>query len=166
MARKRNTFEDSNESIHLAGWVYADLLLGLMVIFLATISFTPIDNFANQSLVKSTHKSVDKGLNYNKGLSLVYSTFNISSIDRDISKFINNEKLGKNVQVIFTQILGGFDPKKESADAGRNRALIYSYKLQSSSNPYFSESAISVAGSSALKPDEFALRLTFVGKIN
>jgi hypothetical protein len=166
MALKRRAIDDSSESIHLAGWVYADLLLGLMVIFLATISFTPIDNFANQSLVKTSHKLVDKGLNYNKGLSLVYSTFDVKSIDNDIAKFIQNEKLGKNAQVIFTQILGGFDQKKETADDGLNRALVYSYRLQSSDNIYFSESAISVAGSAALRPNEFALRLTFVAKIN
>lgn len=165
MKHKRLDSEDANDSIHLAGWVYADLLLGLMVVFLATISFLPIDSLSNQTLSKTLNKQVDSGYNYNKGLSLVYSKFDLKSIKSDIAKFISKEDLGPNAQLIFAQVLGGFDPKNENSDAGRNRALIYSFKLQNDPDQTFSEASMSVAGTTLLQPNEFALRLSFVAKI-
>ena len=50
--RARYTPEEPEDASHLAGWMYADLLLALMVIFLATISFVP--NFANSSSAVTT----------------------------------------------------------------------------------------------------------------
>ncbi|MEI7540592.1 MAG: hypothetical protein WCJ89_03845 [Actinomycetes bacterium] len=165
MRRKTLGFDDANDATHLAGWVYADLLLGLMVVFLATISFLPIDSLSSQTLAKTINKQVDSGYNYNKGLSLVYSKFDLKSIKSDISKFIVKEDLGPKSQLIFAQILGGYDPKTESSDAGRNRALIYSFKLQNDPDQTFSEASLSVAGTTLLKPNEFALRLSFVSRI-
>ena len=69
--RKRQEEGQAEDATLLAGWMYADLLLGLMVIFLATISFVPIDNFVSKSLVKATYKQVDKAFNFNRGLSVV-----------------------------------------------------------------------------------------------
>lgn len=46
--RRRVEEIEAEDATLLAGWMYADLLLGLMVIFLATISFVPIDNFVSK----------------------------------------------------------------------------------------------------------------------
>jgi hypothetical protein len=136
-----------------------------MVIFLATISFIPIDSLSNQTLAKTQNKQVDSGYNYNKGLSLVYTKFDLKAIKSDIQKFIIKEDLGPNSQIIFAQILGGFDSRNESADVGRNRALIYSFKLQNDPDATFSGASMSVAGTTLLKPNEFALRVSLVSKI-
>lgn len=165
MRRKVLTLAEDSDATQLAGWVYADLLLGLMVVFLATISFIPIDSISNQTLAKTNTKQVDSGYNYNKGLSLVYSKFDLKAIKSDIQKFITKEDLGPNSQIIFAQILGGYDPKTESPDVGRNRALIYSFKLQNDIDGTFSNSSMSVAGTDLLKPNEFALRISIVSKI-
>lgn len=157
--------DESNDAIHLSGWVYADLLLGLMVVFLATISFLPLDSLSNQTLAKTMNKQVDSGYNYNKGLSLVYSKFDLKSIKSDIAKFLAKEDLGPKSQLIYAQILGGFDPVTENSDAGRNRALIYSFKLQNDPDMTFSEASMSVAGTTLLRANEFALRLSFVSRI-
>ena len=97
-----------------------DLLLGLMVIFLATISFVPIDNFISKSLVKATYKQVDKAFNFNRGISLIYNKFDAVALERDITAFKNREGLDNNAEIIFAQILGGYDPKTETADDGRS----------------------------------------------
>ena len=41
MRTKKSNFADAEDLTGLAGWMYTDLLLALMVIFLATISFVP-----------------------------------------------------------------------------------------------------------------------------
>jgi hypothetical protein len=145
--------------------MYADLLLGLMVIFLATISFVPMNNYISKSLVKASYKQTDKAFNFNRGISLIYRKYDALSIEKDIASFKNREGLDNNSQIIFVQILGGFDPVVESPDIGRNRALLYSFKLAQDSRGLFSSAAVTAGGDSNLKPGEIALRLTFASRI-
>lgn len=163
--RRRYESGSAEDSTLLAGWMYADLLLGLMVIFLATISFIPENNFISKSLVKATYKQVDKAFNFNRGISLVYDKFDAKGLTQDINAFKKREGLDNNAEIIFTQILGGFDPKTESEDIGRNRALIYSFQLAKETSGLFAKTSVTAGGDSNLKPGQIALRLTFVSKI-
>ena len=163
--RKRQEEGQAEDATLLAGWMYADLLLGLMVIFLATISFVPIDNFVSKSLVKATYKQVDKAFNFNRGLSLVYDKFDAKSLEADIEAFKKREGLDNNSEIIFAQILGGYDPKIEDEQTGRNRALIYSFSLTQDTSGLFKNASVTAGGESELKPNQIALRLTFVSKI-
>ena len=164
--RKRVSPGHEEDATLLAGWMYADLLLGLMVIFLATISFVPIDNFVSKSLVKATYKQVDKAFNFNRGLSLVYEKFDAKGLEKDIEAFKKREGLDNDAEIIFAQILGGYDPKTENVETGRNRALIYSFSLTEDQNGLFRNASVTAGGESGLKKDQIALRLTFVSKIN
>ena len=163
--RRRQVEGEAEDATLLAGWMYADLLLGLMVIFLATISFVPIDNFVSKSLVKATYKQVDKAFNFNRGLSLVYDKFDAKSLEADIEAFKKREGLDNNSEIIFAQILGGYDPKTEDVETGRNRALIYSFSLTQDQNGLLRSASVTAGGESGLKKDQIALRLTFVSKI-
>ena len=163
--RKRQVEGEVEDATLLAGWMYADLLLGLMVIFLATISFVPIDNFVSKSLVKATYKQVDKAFNFNRGLSLVYEKFDAKGLEQDIEAFKKREGLDNDAEIIFAQILGGYDPKTEDAQTGRNRALIYSFSLTQDANGLFSNASVTAGGESSLTKDQVALRLTFVAKV-
>ena len=163
--RKRQEEGEAEDATLLAGWMYADLLLGLMVIFLATISFVPIDNFVSKSLVKATYKQVDKAFNFNRGLSLVYEKFDAKGLEEDIEAFKKREGLDNDAEIIFAQILGGYDPKTEDAQTGRNRALIYSFSLTQDANGLFSNASVTAGGESSLTKDQVALRLTFVAKV-
>jgi hypothetical protein len=163
--RKRQAEGVAEDATLLAGWMYADLLLGLMVIFLATISFVPIDNFVSKSLVKATYKQVDKAFNFNRGLSLVYEKFDAKGLEQDIEAFKKREGLDNDAEIIFAQILGGYDPKTEDAQTGRNRALIYSFSLTQDANGLFNNASVTAGGESSLTKDQVALRLTFVSKV-
>jgi hypothetical protein len=163
--RKRQVEGEAEDATLLAGWMYADLLLGLMVIFLATISFVPIDNFVSKSLVKATYKQVDKAFNFNRGLSLVYEKFDAKGLEEDIEAFKKREGLDNDSEIIFAQILGGYDPKTEDAQTGRNRALVYSFSLTQDANGLFNNASVTAGGESSLTKDQVALRLTFVSKL-
>jgi len=163
--RRRADESPAEDATLLAGWMYADLLLGLMVIFLATISFVPIDNFISKSLVKASYKQVDKAFNFNRGISLVYEKFDAKALAQDIDAFKKREGLDNSAEIIFTQILGGYDSKTENEDIGRNRALLYSFQLAKETSGLFAHTSVTAGGDSNLKPGEIALRLTFVSKI-
>lgn len=163
--RRRVENYESEDATLLAGWMYADLLLGLMVIFLATISFVPIDNFVSKSLVKATYKQVDKAFNFNRGISLIYNKFDAVALEKDISAFKKREGLDNDAEIIFAQILGGYNPKTESVDDGRNRALLYSFNLSQEQSGMFKNTSVTAGADPSLKSGEIALRLTFVSKI-
>ena len=163
--RKRIQPGNEEDATLLAGWMYADLLLGLMVVFLATVSFVPIDNFISKSLVKASYKQVDKAFNFNRGLSLVYEKFDAKGLEQDIEAFKKREGLDNDAEIIFAQILGGYDPKTEDVQIGRNRALIYSFSLTQEANGLFNNASVTAGGESSLTKDQVALRLTFVSKV-
>jgi len=162
--RARSSHQEAEDASQLAGWMYADLLLALMVIFLATISFVP--NLSNSSSAVTTQiKQISSGYNYNRGLSLVYNGFNSKLIADDIASFKVQEGLPEDAEIIYAQILGGFDLKTESADDGKLRALEFSIKLSKDNPQLFATAATNLGSNLLLKPDEIALRLTFVAKI-
>jgi len=162
--RKRAGHVEEEDASPLAGWMYADLLLALMVIFLATISFVP--NFSNSSnAVTSQIKQISSGYNYNRGLSLVYNGFDSQLISQDIESFKIKEGLPADAEIIYAQILGGFDLQTENADDGKLRALEFSIKLSTDNPQLFATAATNLGSNLVLKPNEIALRLTFVARI-
>lgn len=163
--RKRVLYSETEDASQLAGWMYADLLLALMVIFLATISFVPILSNSS-SAVTAQIKQISSGYNYNRGLSLVYNGFDSKLITEDIANFKAKEGLPEDAEIIYAQILGGFDLKTENADDGKLRALEFSIKLSKDNPNLFATAATNLGSNLLLKPNEIALRLTFVAKIN
>jgi hypothetical protein len=162
--RRRQSVSEVDDATPLAGWMYADLLLALMIIFLATISFVP--KWSNTSnAVTAQIKQISSGYNYNKGLSLVYSSYDPNAISKDIAAFKVTEGLPGRAEIIYAQILGGFDVKSESSDDGKLRALEFSIKLSKDNPQLFATAATNIGSNLILKPDEIALRLTFVAKI-
>jgi len=162
--RARSSHQEAEDASQLAGWMYADLLLALMVIFLATISFVP--NLSTSSSAVTTQiKQISSGYNYNRGLSLVYNGFDSKLIADDIASFKVQEGLPEDAEIIYAQILGGFDLKTESADDGKLRALEFSIKLSKDNPQLFATAATNLGSNLLLNPNEIALRLTFVAKI-
>jgi hypothetical protein len=108
---------------------------------------------------------VDKAFNFNRGLSLVYDKLDAKALEKDIEAFKKREGLDNDAQIIFAQILGGYDPKSESEETGRNRALLYSFTLTKDTNGLFSNASVTAGGDDSLTKDQVALRLTFVAKL-
>jgi hypothetical protein len=98
-------------------------------------------------------------------LSLVYNGFDSKLIAADIASFKIKEGLPDDAEIIYAQILGGFDTKTEGADEGKLRALEFSIKLSKDNPQLFATAATNLGSNLVLKPDEIALRLTFVAKI-
>jgi hypothetical protein len=159
--RKRQVEGEAEDATLLAGWMYADLLLGLMVIFLATISFVP----ALTSGVVMGSGSVGKiaGSNYITGLVLTYDKFDALAIERDVAAFIKNENLSPTSEVMYARIVGGYTAS-EGSDAGKVRAIELSVKLKQSKITYFENTAFDLTSSDKLGAGTFVLRLTLSPK--
>jgi len=143
-----------------AGWMYADLFLALMVIFLATISFipalieNPVDN--PQALRPSASTA-----NHYKALALNYESFDLPTIVKDIYAFQRKEGLVQGTPVIYAQIIAGYNAANESPNEGAIRALFFSTKLKASNSAIFTKMASNLDSSSKLTSNEIAVVFTF-----
>ena len=143
----------------LAGWMYADLFLALMIVFLATISFVPT------YFGSSAGSSVNAEYNYTKTfatpLVTVYNEFNANQIESDIRAFLGARGLPLTSDVVYAQIVGGFDKKTESSGRGIERALAFSRQIDLAQLPLLTNVATSLGASSSIAPGQVAVKFSF-----
>lgn len=156
MRKVRAGLEEEDITLQ-AGWLFADSFLALMVIFLATISFVPT---LGGGLTGTGNIGSIAGGNYVKGLNIAYEEFDSARIQRDIENFISAEQLPSTSKVLYARIVSGFDPKTETEDDARFRALLFSIKVKNSQIGYFEDSKIDLGSSHLLKSNQIVLRLT------
>lgn len=171
-----------------AGWMYADLLLALMVIFLATISFVPqyLDTFTpsgtgpgnsrNQgtggmgigdgSAGTGTNAPSGSGIpaadySFDEGLALYYEDFDLDVFVADIERFRVRENLGQDFEIVFAQITGGYDEIRETPERGALRAIAFSVKLKESNLEYLKNTSTAIRTSPDVPSNEVMVRFTF-----
>jgi hypothetical protein len=189
MKRQRLTSEVAEENTaDQAGWMYADLLLALMVIFLATISFVPqfldtyvpsgsgVGNSSQQgsggmgigdgSAGTGTSSRPSSGIpdadyTFDQGLALFYEDFDLNTFVADVENFRRQENLGENFEIVFAQITGGYDAKTESAEKGTLLAIAFSIKLKDSNLDYLNNTSTSIRTSPEVPSNKVLVRFTF-----
>lgn len=189
MKRQRLTSEVAEENTaDQAGWMYADLLLALMVIFLATISFVPqfldtyvpsgsgVGNSSQQgsggmgigdgSAGTGTSSRPSSGIpdadyTFDQGLALFYEDFDLNTFVADVENFRLQENLGENFEIVFAQITGGYDAKTESPEKGTLRAIAFSIKLKESNLDYLNNTSTSIRTSPEVPSNKVLVRFTF-----
>ncbi|MBM3719455.1 MAG: hypothetical protein FJW51_02350 [Actinobacteria bacterium] len=192
MRRERLTSDAQEENTaDQAGWMYADLLLALMVIFLATISFVPqfldtrsptgsgIGNSSQQGAggigigSGTTNSGASAQSNsgipaaeytFDQGLALLYEDFDLNRFVADVERFGTQENLGENFEIVFAQITGGFDEKTESAEKGTLRAIAFSIKMKESGLEYLANTSTAIRSSSDVPQSKVLVRFTFTKK--
>ena len=157
MARKRNSVE-LEDVTHLAGWMYADLFLALMVVFLATISFVPA-YLTNARQVNSTYNYVKV---FNEPLIVVYDSFDSKLIQKDINYFLMTRGLPNTTDIIYAQVIGGYAKENEDSSLAIQRALKFSQQLDASGIPALANVSTTLSASSTLAPGRVAIKFTFV----
>lgn len=159
--RRRIEVVEKPDILGQAGWMYADLFLALMVIFLATISFVPkIPQTVSSTIaVKKSHSDQL----YQKAMTKVYSNFDIAAIRADIESYKKSNALPVETPISTIQIVGGYSSAQETPDQGAMRALIFGMKLKSADPVHFSSIGASLDSTAALTPNQVQLNLTFGG---
>jgi hypothetical protein len=171
MSRTRPSDVDKqDDSIDIAGWVFADLLLSLAIIFLVSISFSVPERAGlgsspdKQTSGQNAFKRADLGEQapINLGLNFYYSDFDSNQIQSDLKQYFEKENLDPASEVIYAQVVGGFDAISEGSDRGTFRALEFSIALKKAGLPAFAKANYDLTTSSQLDPKQVALRLSFV----
>jgi hypothetical protein len=158
--RIREEFKEDTSG--LAGWIFADLILGLMVVFLATISFIPvIENFQGTSSLGGTQTSTVARL-YPQPFEKTYSSPSPTQIDRDLREFLEINSLPASSSISFLEIAGSYDPITQDSSVGVVKALKVNEELQNSSELFSKGVSVKFIGWPSGDTDETRIKLYFI----
>lgn len=121
MRRGRYTPVQTDDATGLAGWMYSDLLLGLMVVFLATISFVPGDG----RVVGKPDVAYSYARVHPVEFSGTYRGDDATQLIADVARFKTEQQLPGTAYITKAQFIGMFDPATETKGAGSTRALTF-----------------------------------------
>jgi hypothetical protein len=145
-----------------AGWMYTDLMLALMVVFLATISFVP--QFMGSGSAAITDPN-DPNYSYSKvfdeSMNTLYEGFSVTQIKSDIARFKSSKGLPQDADIVYAQYVGGYSSGSESPSTAIARALAFSQKLDSADQELLVNAATTLSSSNVLKPNQVIVRFTF-----
>ena len=167
--RKARYIQD--DAVPLAGWVFADLLLSLSIIFLTSISFDlPGDggddteatiNSNSVSAARITNPSSKDIIEpISEGLTKVYSKFDENKIREDINNYKTRKGLSGQARVVFAQIIGGFDSSAESSDKGTLRATAFLIALHKANMQEFKSTGLHLSTSEKIPNGYVMVRIS------
>jgi hypothetical protein len=159
----RRTYEDPIEEdlTGQAGWMYTDLMLALMVIFLATISFVP--QFTGNSSSTSDPDNPEYAYSkiFEESMNSLYENFDLEQIENDIARFKSSKGLMPDSDIVFAQYVGGYANGSENPSIAIARALAFSQRLDAANSELLANAATTLSSSSVLKANQVIVRFTF-----
>ena len=144
-----------------AGWMYTDLMLALMVIFLATISFVPQFTGNSNSVTDPNNPDYSYSKVFDESMNTLYESFSLGQIERDISRFKVSKGLPADSDIVFAQYVGGYSSGSENPATAIARALAFSQKLDSANPELLASAATTLSSSNVLKANQIIVRFTF-----
>ena len=98
--------EYDDGAVSQSGWVFADLLIALSVIFLATISFVPSGSSGNPSTSAEVSMS---GQVRSQGFSKIYEGVDVEQLNRDLAAFRSVRGISDAVPLMHLQFVSAAD---------------------------------------------------------
>ena len=156
----------TEDTVSQSGWVFADLLVALSVIFLATISFVPnigsgdAERPGSAGGPQSGSIALEPGkLVRSEGFSQLYREVSVEKLVADIEEFRVSTGIPSNVEVVALQFIGSASEVGERS--GILDALEFSVKLQNANLDEFADTSISIETSEKLEPGQVVVRAVF-----
>ena len=150
----------------LAGWMYIDLLVGLMVIFLATITFVPEGNFFKSGTTPGSENTVYSYSRVVKDpLSLLIENEQLPDIPTIIKDFLEQKNLAPDSNVVYVQIVGSYNEKLETPEQAVSRALSLSQKLEKAYPELIKAASTTFSRTTSIPTNQVVLRFVFAEKV-
>lgn len=154
-------FEEDDVTF-LAGWMYADLFLAMMVVFLATISFIP-EYFGNDN--KSTADAYNYTQIYKKPMIATYEGFNENLVAADVRAFILDNNLPADTEIVYAQIVGSYNKNIESSSEAIFRAQQFSTKMDLSNTTLLYNASTTFSSTTSIPVNRVVVKFTFASNI-
>ncbi len=163
MRKRPQALAKEEDLTFLAGWMYADLFLAMMVVFLATISFVP-EYFGNNSKATS-----DSAYNYTqifkKPMVVTYEGFNGDLIAADIRAFIADNRLPPDTEIVYAQIIGSYNKNLESPGEAIIRAQQFSSKMDMSNIDLLNKASTTFSSTTSIPANRVVVKFTFASNV-
>lgn len=163
MIQSKNIEGEDDDVSFLAGWMYADLFLAMMVIFLATVTFIP--EYIGRLDQSATNSAYNYQEIYKKPLVVAYEGFDATQIQQDVKAFLSAEKLSSDSEVIYIQIVGPYNSNIESAADAITRAQNFSRKLDLIGSELFRNASTTLSSTTSIPINRIVVKLTFAVNI-
>jgi len=158
VAKRRSRQDDATSQ---AGWMYTDLLLGLVVVFMATVSFLPsaLPGLAPSAYVYTQH--------FDQIFEQAYPAQDAdpARLSADIKIFLATNQLPESSIVEMVQVIGGYNPEVETVSAGIARAVSYANLVDARDPNIFGKAATTVDANGVLAADAVIVRLKFGAQV-
>lgn len=151
--------QDEDDVTFLAGWMYADLFLAMMVVFLATVTFIP--EYIGRLNESATNSAYNYQEIYKKPLMVAYEGFNADQIKFDIAAFLKSERLPPDSDIIYMQVVGPYNSKTESAAEAIVRAQNFLKKLDLVGGDLFKNVSSTLSSTTSIPINQVAVKFTF-----
>ena len=157
MPSRRRTRETQEDATGLAGWMFTDLLLGLTVVFMATVSFVP-ETAASKPASAYAYTN-----QYPQVFEHAYSGASPSaaSLRTDIDSFLKANNLPSQAFVQAAQFIGGYTAVEETPAQAINRAVAFSAAIDKQDHELLAKASTTVDGKSAIESNTVVVRLKF-----
>lgn len=163
MLQSKNIDSEDEDVSFLAGWMYADLFLAMMVIFLATVTFIP--EYIGRLDQSATNSAYNYQEIYKKPMVVAYEGFNAQQIEQDIKAFLKAEKLSLDSEIIYIQIVGPYDSRIESAAEAITRAQNFSRKLDLLGSELYRNASTTLSSTTSIPVNRIVVKFTFAVNI-
>ena len=169
-------FEATEDVAGQAGWMFSDMLIALMVVFLATITFIP-QSFSNSTSNLSSGIGENNnvagtggGFTYVEQFEQVfintYRTDQICEIVDDTVLFLEQNGLPADANIDSLQIVSGYDNASEQPDVAIQRSIEFSRLVDLEFPGLFDKAATVLGASSQLNASLVTIRLTFSANVS
>lgn len=161
MRRYDTEVREEEDVTGLAGWMYSDLLLGLMVVFLATISFIPGgDRQPNEQRVAYAYARVH-AVDFEKA----YARFDADLVAADIADFKLAQGLPTSAYVTKARFVGTYNGATETNRDGMDRALAFSNNMTAANPNTLKYAATTVRAVRASATPQVLVKFTFASEV-
>jgi hypothetical protein len=166
--------EEPEDVTGQAGWMFSDMLIALMVVFLATITFIPQFSIGSASAVGKGNYSDSAGgvsgsytyTEYFEGsFARAYKIDDLNNLVSDITQYLKNNSIPADAVVTSAQFVGGYTAEETSAEAIA-RALQFSKVIEGIAPGLLDRSSTILNSSPKLDIDLVAIKLTFSATVN
>ena len=149
----------------LSGWMYTDLLLALVVVFLATITFVPNLDAIGKGGIASGDSIFSYSKTIEKPLNLLIEDQQIPDIPALIEGFKSQEGISPSAVVVYLQIVGSYNDRMELRSEAVARALSLSQILDQQFPELFQAAATTFSTTSTIPSNQVVVRIIFAERV-
>jgi hypothetical protein len=162
--RKRPAPARKKEDVtFLAGWMYADLFLAMMVVFLATVSFIP--QYLGNLERGATNSAYSYTQIYKEPMVVIYEGFNGDQIANDIRAYIADKRLSKDAEIVYAQIVGSYNKATETPADAIIRAQQFSSKMDTSNIALLHHASTTFSSTTSVPANRVVVKFTFASNV-